>query len=112
MPFEISPKIEAPAKAGRFQHLADALLRGCAMTRPAIFGFYNEGALPWMKPLACAMGAMKLGLGEDMDSGWAQRPEVDLMKDAYFCRYHTFPETDNDHRFYTREQIAARIAAL
>lgn len=113
MPFEISPKfIEAPAKVGRFQHLADAMLRGCAATRPVRYGFYAESFWPWVKPRACAMGALKLGLGEDMGSGLGARPEVELMKEDYFYRYGTFPETDNDSGRLAREEIAARIAAL
>lgn len=112
MPFEISPKIEAPAKVGRFKHLADAMLRGCAQTKPALFLLYKESVFPWVKPKACAIGALGLGLGSDMDGQFWLSPELAEMRAAYFHRYSVHPEVDNDWRGVPREQIAARIAAL
>lgn len=101
---------ESLPKVGRFQHVADKMLEGCKASGPAIGwscdGFGNT----------CAVGAYALAMGlldpnkADMNGGISVFPEEVMT--AYVERYGTFPSQDNDDRKFTREQIAARIAAL
>lgn len=112
MPFEISPgfqpTITKPARVGRYQECADAMLRGCSWTSPGKGWLINERLswLPFVKPQACALGAMQLGYGGEF-------PEIaHRVWAAYLNKYGTHIEGDNDSGAFTREQIAARIAAL
>ena len=111
MPFEPAPKVETPARTGRFQHLADAMLRGCAVSRPYHRLTDHEGGL-------CALGALFVGLrGYEpralsfllVSDDWCAISE---MRNAYMDRYGSIIAQDNDSGAFTREQIAARIAAL
>lgn len=117
MPFEIpqqEPQVEAPAKVGEFQRFANAMLKGCAVTQPITGKLYDgHGG-------ACAMGALLVGLGHFTVDGGAtglysptnEGNEITRMQRAFVQR-HTFGiEFHNDNRLLTREQIAARIAAL
>ena len=113
MPFEISPKpVEAPVvRKAPFGHYAEALLRGCAVSAPTtgLLCVQDERGLR-----ACAIGALALGFG--FKPGEVHRWDVSVAKsvldDAYRRKYGTWIERDNDSRNFTREEIAARIAAL
>lgn len=106
MPFDVLPQ-ETQTEVGRFQKYAEAMLRGCAVTAP-LSGLYVKG------DTACAIGAMWIGLGyingRDNCSEWDMRTR-DVQR-AYVTKYGTVIQDDNDERTFTREQIAARIAAL
>lgn len=109
MPFEIpqqEPTIET--RVGRYQHLADAMLRGCSWTVKAEWCLVDERLtwLPFVKPRACALGALILG------SGGEQPDDLYTMLVEYAKRYGHCIQADNDLYRLTREQIAARIAAL
>jgi len=111
MPFEISPTFR-PTETRQYQHFADAMLRGCAVTRPARGVVYSEALsnwVPFMKPKACAIGALLIGLGRDPGSFGE---DIRRMNAIYCIRYGWPIPVDNDHGYYTREEIAARIAAL
>lgn len=113
MPFEPAPQPEVQT----FQKFADAILRGCRMRPIKCEGsFFADGA-------ACALGAMALGLGYKFAEGDPEReyldPEFDVedylpdnVCHAYLVHYGATIPDDNDKRGFTREQIAARIAAL
>jgi hypothetical protein len=108
MPFDPAPR---EVKVGKYQHMADAMLRGCAVTKP-ITGCLIDG-----KGGACAMGALSIGLGRRSITGAllaAERvdPIMGEMWRKYFCHYGDMIQSDNDTGRFTREQIAARIAAL
>lgn len=100
MPFEPAPKTEVR----RFQRVADALLRGIgSTTQPTCFG--DD------KATRCAFQCIAAGIGH-AESG---NDFVDLMKEAnqlYRQTYRAFINEDSDSHRFTREQIAARIAAL
>lgn len=111
MPFDPAPRVEVSP----FQQYADAMLRGCSLSPVQCRGqFFDEGA-------SCALGAMALGLGfqRERDDETGRDPEYDVedflpdgVCHAYRIRYGvTIPE-DNDKNGFTREEIAARIAAL
>ena len=116
MPFEISLGFtKTPARVGRFQRYAEALLRGCELTRPAYGTMYDESFpawLPFFKPSACAVGAMHLGLGMADPSAELADEDERRMRRAYSRVYGNGIMFDNDSGAFTREQIAARIAAL
>lgn len=106
---------EAPARVGRFQYFADAILQGCAVTGPL------DDALCDGRGNACALGAYLIGRGiidpntkatttDDIDRLWS-RKEC-LLLNEYRERYGADVSADNDSHRFTREQIAARIAAL
>ena len=117
MPFEI-PQQEPVIKT-RFAEFADAMLRGCAVTKPCRHALVNCAGE------TCAMGAMLVGFGNDpkfvfhawQDGGiehiWASLPpgQGDMVL-AYEEKYGQNIPFDNDSGEFTREQIAARIAAL
>jgi hypothetical protein len=108
MPFDVLPQ---ETKIGKFQKFADALLRGCAMTTP-ISNEYLDG-----KGGACAVGAMLVGLGEvEILDSFIPSDVVGRIEDGlegtYRRKYGRYVFEDNDSGEYTREQIAARIAAL
>src|SRR5690348_17214500 len=112
MPFEISPKfVEVAPRVGRYQHFADAMLRGCTWTKQAFGALLDDRWewVPFVKPKACAIGAMQLALGHELG---VFDPEVFDMIEDYFNAYGATPMGDNDVRQLSREQIAARIAAL
>lgn len=127
MPFDIAPQIEAPFKVdflfslptkptptGLYKHFAQALLVGAAVTEPL------QGALHerrWavakffgLRDKACALGAIGVGMGIDSDMRLANVTEK--LRSAYIARYYTPIDMDNDSERFSREQIAARIAAL
>lgn len=112
MPFEIAPQVEAPAKVGRFQEFADAMLLGCAVTTPV------RGTLFDFKGGACALGAVFIGMGLFSSRGTALMGGLtsfgitNSLEQAYREKYGCLPQSDNDSGAFTREQIAARIAAL
>lgn len=109
MPFDPAP-IQTPAKVGTYQRYADAMLRGCAITKQTKGRYFREGA-------SCAIGAMYIGLGlvdpetYDPNDALPDRGPEDEVWNAYLLRYGTSIIDDNDSGM-TREQIAARIAAL
>lgn len=113
MPFEI-PQQE-PIIKKKFAHLADALLRGCAVTKPHKFSLGEDG-------YACAVGAIAIGLGRRLPKrfeamGWEvlygdEADNMDALYEAYKLRYGCYPPDDNDDGRFTREQIAERIRAL
>lgn len=105
MPFEISPKPET----GLFQTFGAALMRGCAMTKFAAYT-RDDG-----KGGSCALGAMWVGMGKRADAidFHPEDHEADQrVQRAYEAKYGTRIIDDNNQRHFTREQIAARIAAL
>lgn len=106
MPFEIAPQPEVQT----FQKFADALLRGCAITKPIQGGYFCG------PDRACAMGALALGLVGDMnvalDLLYYNESVLSTLRNAYITRYGHGIAADNDSGDFTREQIAARIAAL
>ncbi len=108
MPFDVLPQeVQTETK---FQKFADAMLKGCAITVP-IRGLLLDG-----HGGACAVGALLVGLGADpFKLAIISHPLVDQSTDvriAYRKKYMSSIETDNDHHHLSREQIAARIAAL
>lgn len=114
MPFDPAPReIAAPAEIRRFQHIADALLRGCAVTHPHQGGLFNGNGG------ACAMGAILVGLGmaraDEGRRSCVTGDEVRFFEPihaAYDAEYDYSIAVDNDSNGLTREQIAARIVAL
>lgn len=107
MPFDPAPQ-PTETKVGRFQHLADAMVRGAAITPLAICA-RTDGIG------TCAIGAMHLGLGHGLNErlNWTGLTEEQWeMFYAYEHRYGTQLHEDSNLRRLTREQIAARIAAL
>jgi hypothetical protein len=113
MPFEIAPQfapVETKPRVGQFQAFADAMLRGCAGTGQCT-DLYFDG-----RNNTCALGALALGLGMARygQAIWPPAWESDAldMRDEYVRRYNSSIEDDNDSLRFTREQIAARIAAL
>lgn len=115
MPFDVLPQ-ETQTEV-RFQKFADAMLRGCAITRPICGGLYQPGK-------SCAMGAMGIGLLANWreTDNWLDdhnrifkrvyAKDVGELEAAYWVKYGAPIRADNDSRRFTREQIAARIAAL
>lgn len=99
----VQKQLEQIGRVGRFQYFADAILRGCQISEPCKESVFRDGR-------SCAFGALQLGLG-------IKRPNVfyapaEMMEDAYHTRYGISIEMDNDGGHFTREEIAARIAAL
>lgn len=125
MPFEISPSfvssnitVVATKGANEAHHpwalYAEAMLRGCKTTKQAFGEMYKRGfPIPmfWFdtEPKACALGAMNIGLGRHP---LANCTDTNYLRHAYSNRYGTDIICDNDLYCMTREQIAARIAAL
>lgn len=111
MPFDPAPQpteTDAPVRRGRFQHLADAMLRGAAIT-PLAIGIRCDA-----HGGTCALGAMHLGLGvplEDLNERFLSDEELS-MHNAYKDRYGEYLHMHSNTREFTREQIAERIAAL
>lgn len=103
MPFD-----PAPAKVGQYQRFADLMLRGCVIRPIQCKERYWEGSLS-----ACALGAIGAAMFEEGSANkvtWGDTTEE--MEVAYCLRYGCSIPTDNDDHGLTREQIAARIAAL
>ena len=115
MPFDPAPvPQEITTKPGRFQKYADAMLRGCQVTGPAA---YQLIAGHGHRRRACALGAMVIGLGYRADNiedviTVLHSDEVMRLGRAYYNEYGWHIERDNDKGHHTREEIAARIAAL
>lgn len=109
MPFEISPEFKPtiePLRVGLFQDFADAMLRGCALT-----GACRNTLMDGNR--TCALGAAIVGFGRDPWMGWGALGDIATAVDtAYSVRYGTIIAADNDEGRFTREEIAARIAAL
>lgn len=111
MPFEIAPKQPAVVtKRAPFGHYAAALLRGCAQSGPAFGTLVHHN--PDGTVLACAMGALAIGFGQDPRAFDCSISSGDIVNRAYYAKYNATIPQDNDSRRYTREQIAARIAAI
>lgn len=100
MPFEI-PQQEPVIKT-RFSDVADAMLRGCAITKPM------NGAYCLANGMACALGAWLAGTGQPYRHDVYEEP----FAQAYIERYHSSIAADNDSKRFTREQIAERIRSL
>jgi hypothetical protein len=113
MPFDVLPQ----ETQTEFQEFADALLKGCANTKPHYGELFCMGGAG-----ACALGALWTGLGFGYDAQYAIEQIVrgdgelasryNAMHRAYEERYGSAIWADNDRGRFTREQIAARIAAL
>lgn len=106
MPFDIAPKVKT-----RFQQFADAMLLGCALSTPHRHSLWHDG--PEAKRAACAIGAYYLGVG--LPFGHSPGPlsnEANEVSNRYYAVYGDTIAGDNDNGPYTREQIAARVAAL
>ena len=111
-PYEISPNITRPeVRVGRFKDMADAMLRGCAMTRPAVGIQYTERWFGYVRH-ACALGALAIGLGLPEPARPLVTGRFNELFLVYLQRYGSLIESDNDDGRFTREEIAARIAAL
>lgn len=110
MPFEISPEFQSSTTIRSFKCVADAMLKGCAATYP-ITGSLADG-----RGGACALGALLVGTGQMDPMGTYLPSEPDRIYGLALIRYmehYGFGiEYDNDNRRFTREEIAARIAAL
>lgn len=114
MPFDPAP-VPQETKTSQFQKFAEAMLRGCAITRPTLGGDLaiidkRTGGLSH----ACAWAAIRVGLyGAHMKDWYEGDGCLDSeMRTAYEHRYgrdYVFEYINGD---FTREQIAARIAAL
>lgn len=112
MPFEISPEFKPviePMRIGRFQRFADAIVRGCELCPRQCKGALHDG-----KDASCAMGALFDGLGITIkeyldDDGSDGAP---AMGYAYLQKYDSTIVADNNEAGFTREEIAARIAAI
>lgn len=102
--------LDAPARILTPQDMADAILRGCLVTG-ACAGAFRDAA-----GNTCALGAAIVGSGRALSSpasefhGWTE--EEDCFITSYYRRYGCTVWQDNDSGNFTREQIAARIAAL
>lgn len=107
MPFEISPEFKPtiePIRVGRFQDIADAMFRGCLISKQC-----RDGNFVVRRPdglYSCALGAMRVGNNDEYPE------EFDEVCNAYRIAYNSSIMMDNDTGTFTREQIAARIAAL
>lgn len=121
MPFEISPEFKPtiePMRVGHFQDVADAIQRGCGIHHKQAFCQLYDPS----EKASCVMGAAFIGLGLDVTDPAAVGDQrhwssaigrrLDLLMDAYKAAYGHLPQFDNNSRRFTREQIAARIAAL
>lgn len=106
---------ESLPKIGKYQWAADAILRGCALSGPLKYALCDG------QGNACAWGALLIGTGA-LSPRQKATAFTDGMRDknhgeaslgaAYACRYDKGIAEDNDYNGLTREQIAARIAAL
>lgn len=106
MPFDPAPR---EVKVGKFQREAEAILRGCAVTTPLCRAMFDG------RGGACALGALRVGNGERTTKGNMLRATGEKeqeMRVLYWRTYGVTVERDNDTNGLTREQIAARIAAL
>lgn len=105
MPFEIAPH-SPPPRVGRFQEFADAMLRGCAITKPAP-GLHAVCSDHTGKVThTCALFALRLGGVDVQTEGYIE------MSRSY---RHVYGASYIEHYICgaaTREQIAQRIAAL
>jgi hypothetical protein len=116
MPFEIPQpqEVEGPAKVGAFQEVADAVLRGCALTdaTPDGSAFYLDGERRITH--ACVWTAFFVGRGARTSMQLSTMGDEDWQDAAhrYNQRYSGWPVFDYVGGRLTREQIAARIAAL
>ena len=114
MPFDPAPRTQpenerSQKENGRFAHFADAMLRGCAVTKPLTDGgcFADGGTR------ACALGALWLGVkGVPTDYDPEVFREFRPLLNAYCERYGSNLFYENDDGLFTREQIAERIRAL
>ncbi len=107
MPFDVLPQ---EIGTGKFKKFADAILAGCQKSIVQCRGSF------FLADASCALGAMALGLGfNPADSDDVDHDIEHLLPDelcrAYMVRYGNTIPHDNDYGF-SREQIAARIAAL
>lgn len=112
MPFDMAPQ---ETKVGKFQDVADAILRGCGIHKRQAVGIIYDAD----EKATCVMGAAFIGLGYDVTRSvymehWDTQIGKRLQKlmENYKAAYGAIPQVDNNNRGMTREQIAARIAAL
>lgn len=109
MPFDIAPK---ETEVAPFQWAADAILRGCAITKPIR---PSRGAVETRNGCvthACVWGALLLGSGVEPGSMKASQFNYRGLLEAYSRKYGVIFISDYTTVGRTREQIAARIAAL
>lgn len=108
MPFDMAPQ---ETKVGQFQKYADAMLRGCAATEPSTPGVFGDCRVEESGRVirACAYYAMEVGFGNCRQLGTEEHQH---MRRAYRAHYGTDMVDDYEKHGFTREQIAARIAAL
>lgn len=102
MPFDPAPQ---EVKIGRFQQFADALLRGCQMRPRQCVGTFHDG-----RDASCAVGALSDGMA--CMTGFYLSEDLNELLRTYRLRYGASIMMDNDYHHLTREEIAARIAAL
>lgn len=115
MPFEI-PQQEPQVEVSQFEKFAEAMLRGCAVTKPCKDVLIN-GHLE-----TCALGAACIGFGmapEQMRSVFIKgdvwgdhEDDMETVDLVYEDRYGCSITDDNDTGRFTREQIAERVRAL
>jgi hypothetical protein len=110
MPFEPAPKTEVEVRP--FQHVADAILRGCVLP-PTDDGSAceEEGGVITH---ACVWTAYFVGRGAKTLAALGSMGYEDWseMSEHYERKHGQSPVEDFVAGRYTREQIAARIAAL
>ena len=107
MPFDPAP-IQPAVEVGPYQADADAILRGCAITKPHVGAMCDDFANP---TATCAFGAWYVGTGLPIKR-FSDGDRADALCAAYYEEYGCSISDDNDYGKFTREQIAARIAAL
>jgi hypothetical protein len=107
MPFD-----PAPITKTKFQEYAEAMLRGCAVTTQCRGVLIIDG--PSGEPeAACALGAYAIGMGQvPRQMGEIVKLYGGEVYRTYANRYGVEIDEDNDRNGLTREEIAARIAAL
>lgn len=118
MPFDPAP-IQPAVEVGPYQHFADAMLRGCLLSPPRRDVLIDE------EGATCALGSILIGMGQnpkevldmyqsaEVGTVWGEMDaEVSAMMQAYVAQYGDGIAQDNDSGRFTREEIAARVAAL
>lgn len=106
----VQKQLEAPARVGEFQDVADAILRGCLVTAPIYDDAFRFAPGTRCVTHACVWAAYMVGAGQDLAIGASTR-FYDVV-DLYQMRYGAHPIDDFEINRLPREQIAARIAAL
>lgn len=111
MPFDPAP-IQREVKVGRFQEVADAILRGCALppTPDGSACLQDRGVITH----ACVWTAYFVGRGARTTAALSSMGSEDWgdMECQYENHYGQSPVLEFMVGKFTREEIAARIAAL